>query len=32
MVLCWNEMVEFGVVGQDFNVKNVNLRLYTEAA
>lgn len=25
MALCWNEMVAFRVVGQDFNSKSVNL-------
>lgn len=33
MVLCWNEMVEFGVVGQDSNIKVLIYTscLYTEA-
>lgn len=25
MDICWNEMVEFRVVGQAFNIKSVNL-------
>lgn len=33
MVLCWNEMVEFGVVGQDSSIKVLIYTscLYTEA-
>lgn len=33
MVLCWNEMVEFGVVGQDSSIKVLIYTscVYTEA-